>query len=136
MGPTQILAAHLLNCSAETFEVEAIAAETGLNRKQVYSGLHYFVDIGAAKKVPRANGRIGHVYAVANRDELERRLDGRARRQVAEADDTPPLNIYIDDDGDLQLVRGDEAYHISNRDARRLLAFVATQATAIMTAGA
>lgn len=137
MGPTQILASHLLNCSAETFEADAIASETGLTKAQVYNAMHYFVDIGAVAKVPRSNGRIGHVYAIASRDELERRQEGRARRTVAEHPEAPPLNIYIDGDGDLQLVRdGEEAYHIPNADARRLVGFVALQASAILMAGA
>jgi hypothetical protein len=136
VGPSQLVAQHLLACAVEHFATAAIAAETGLNKSQVHSALHYYVDIGAIEKLPAPGGRIGSVYRIVDRSELERRTDGRARRPVAEVDELPPLNMFIDGDGDLQLVRdGEEPVLIRNADARRLVAFVATQATAILTGG-
>ena len=137
MGPSQLVAQHLLACSAEHFAAAAIAAETGLGKSQVYTALHYFVDIGAIEKLPAPGGRIGSVYRIVDRSELERRTDGRARRPVAEVEELPPLSFFVDHDGDLQLVReGADPVLIRNADARRLVAFVATQATAILTGGA
>jgi hypothetical protein len=136
MGPSQLVAQHLLACSAEHYAAAAVAAETGLGKSQVYTALHYYVDNGAIEKRPAPGGRIGSVYRIVDRSELERRTDGRARRPVAEVEELPPLSFFIDGDGDLQLVReGQDAFHIPNRDARKLLGFFCVSATAILSAG-
>jgi hypothetical protein len=138
VGPSQLVAQHLLAGAVEHYAAAAIAAETGLGKSQVHSALHYYVDIGAIEKLPAPGGRVGSVYRIVDRSELERRTDGRARRAFSEEllDEAPPLSFFIDGDGDLQLVReGEEPVLIRNVDARRLVAFVATQATAILTAG-
>lgn len=136
MGPSQLVAQHLLACAAEHFAAAAIAAETGLGKSQVYSALHYFVAIGALKKLPAPGGRIGSVYRIVDRSQLEQRTDGRARRPIAEVEELPPLAFFIDGDGDLQLVRdGEEPVLIRNSDARRLVSFICLQASAILMAG-
>jgi hypothetical protein len=137
MGPTQLVAQHLCACVADSFAALDIAAETGLTKSQVYSALHYYVAIGAVDKTPDPTGRTRSLYRVADREELERRKEGRARRTVHDDDELPPLQFFVDSDGDLQLVReGEEPLVIPNRDARRLVGFVALQASAILMAGA
>lgn len=82
-------------------------------------------------------GRLAGIYVLDDIDQLRRRTDGSARRARIEtpAEEPPPLAFFIDGDGDLQLVREGEApVLIRNADARRLVAFVAIQATAILTA--
>jgi hypothetical protein len=115
-----------------------IAAGTSLTKPQVFNAVHYLCQIGALTKQEWPDGRLASVFVVADRAQLERRTDGRARRAFSEEllDEAPPLSFFIDGDGDLQLVReGEEPVLIRNVDARRLVAFVATQATAILTAG-
>ena len=137
MGPTQIVARHLLANGADSYAALDIATDTGLSTSQVHSALHYYAAIGAVEKMLDPGGRTRSVYRISNRSELERRTDGRARKALSEEllDEAPPLSFFIDGDGDLQLVReGEEPVLIRNADARRLVAFVATQATAILTA--
>jgi hypothetical protein len=115
-----------------------IAAGTGLTKPQVFNAVHYLCQIGALAKQEWPDGRMASVFVIADRAQLERRTDGRARKAFSEEllDEAPPLTFFIDGDGDLQLVRdGEDPVLIRNADARRLVAFVATQATAILTGG-
>jgi hypothetical protein len=136
MGPGATVARYLLNAEIDTFTAKAVIAETGLRPPQVYNALHYLLTIGALDKGDNPDGSQAGLFRIRDRSELARRVDGQARRIVAEPEG-PPLAFFIDGDGDLQLVReGEEPVLIPNADARRLVAFVATQATAILTAGA
>jgi hypothetical protein len=136
-GVVSTVARLFLDSREERQTAKDIAAGTGLTKAQVFNAVHYLVQIGALAKQDGPDGRLASVFVVADRAQLERRTDGRARRALSEEllDESPPLNFFIDGDGDLQLVRdGEEPVLICNADARRLVAFVATQATAILTA--
>jgi hypothetical protein len=134
-GIVSEVARFLLDSRAPTHTAKDIADCTTLTKAQVFNAVHYLVQIGALAKQDGPNGRLASVFVVADRAQLERRTDGRARRPIAEVDELPPLAFFIDGDGDLQLVReGADPVLIRNADARRLVAFVATQATAILTA--
>jgi hypothetical protein len=135
-GIVSTVARFLLDSRAPTHTAKDIADCTTLTKAQVFNAVHYLVQIGALAKQDGPNGRLASVFVVADRSELERRTDGRARRPVAEVEELPPLSFFVDHDGDLQLVReGADAYHIPNRDAKRLVGFVCLQASAILMAG-
>jgi hypothetical protein len=136
-GIVSEVARFLLDSRAPTHTAKDIADCTTLTRAQVFNAVHYLCQIGALAKQDGPNGRLASVFVVVDPAQLERRTDGRARKAFDEEllDDAPPLNFFIDGDGDLQLVRdGEEPVLIRNADARRLVAFVAAQATAILTA--
>jgi hypothetical protein len=136
-GVVSTVARLFLDSREERQTAKDIAAGTGLTKAQVFNAVHYLVQIGALEKQDGPDGRLASVFVVADRAQLERRTDGRARKAFSEEllDEAPPLNFFIDGDGDLQLVReGEEPVLIRNSDARRLVAFVATQASAILMA--
>jgi hypothetical protein len=134
-GIVSEVARFLLDSRAPTHTAKDIADCTTLTKAQVFNAVHYLVQIGALAKQEGPDGRLASVFVVADRAQLERRTDGRARRPIAEVDELPPLAFFIDGDGDLQLVReGQDAFHIPNRDARKLLGFFCVSATAILTA--
>ena len=138
-GIVSEVARFLLDSRTPSHTAKDIADCTTLTKAQVFNAVHYLVQIGALAKQDGPNGRLASVFVVQDRAQLERRVDGRARRALSEEllDEAPPLNFFIDGDGDLQLVReGAEPILIPNADARRLVSFVATQATAILMAGA
>ncbi len=133
-----VIASWLLEAAAESHTARSIAEGTGLSLQQVYNGVHYLCNIGALDKKQDGAGRLAGIYTLDDIDQLRRRTDGSARRARIEnpVEERPPLAFFIDDEGDLQLVREGEApVLIRNADARRLVAFVATQATAILTGG-
>lgn len=131
-----VIASWLLEAEAQSFTARSIAEGTGLTLPQVYNGVHYLCNIGALAKQHDSAGRMASIYTLDDIDQLRRRTEGSARRvRRPTVEEAPPLNFFIDGDGDLQLVReGEEPVLISNADARRLVAFVATQATAILMA--
>jgi hypothetical protein len=136
-GIVSEVARFLLDSRAPTHTAKDIADCTTLTKAQVFNAVHYLVQIGALAKQEGPDGRLASVFVVADRAQLERRIDGRARKALSEEllDEAPPLNFFIDGDGDLQLVReGEEPYHIPNRDAKRLVGFVCSAASAILIA--
>ncbi len=133
-----VIASWLLEADAESHTARSIAEGTGLSLQQVYNGVHYLCNIGALDKKHDGAGRLAGIYVLDDIDQLRRRTDGSARRARIEApaEEPPPLAFFIDDDGDLQLVReGEEPVLIRNADARRLVSFVCLQASAILMAG-
>lgn len=114
------------------FRTRDVVAMTGLATDQVSNALSRLADTGALQIVEANHGRGGNLYAVAQLEPIRLRSFGSPA-----ADEPEHLTFAVDHDGDLQIIRPDgEAYLIDNENARRLVAFVCVQATAILTAGA
>jgi len=87
------------------------------------------------------HGRNGNVYVIADPSLVEypvsRREPGAQESSADDATAAEHLTFAVDHDGDLQIIRPDGSVTmIDNQNARRLVAFVALQATAILTVGA
>jgi hypothetical protein len=114
-----------------------VAAGTSLTKPQVFNAVHYLCQIGALAKQEWPDGRLASVFVILDRAQLERRTDGRARKAFSEElfDEAPPLTFALDHDGDLQILReGEEPFVIPNADAKRLVGFVCSTASAILMA--
>jgi hypothetical protein len=136
-GIVSEVARFLLDSRAPTHTAKDIADCTTLTKAQVFNAVHYLCQIGALAKQEGPDGRLASVFVVQDRAQLERRTDGRARVALSEdvLDQPAPLTFAVDHDGDLQILReGEDPIVIPNRDAKRLVGFVAMSATAILMA--
>lgn len=131
-----------------SFRTREIVDDTGIDTSQVSNALRTLTDTGAIRIVTGNSGRGGNVYqvrdlqAVRLRTFIEKKPAATAPEPVAPTEDEAGedeehLTFAIDHDGDLQILRPDGSMTlIDNANARRLVAFVALQASAILMAGA
>jgi hypothetical protein len=136
-GVVSTVARFFLDNAVAGKTAKDIAAGTGLTKPQVFNAVHYLCQIGALAKQEWPDGRLASVFVILDRAQLERRTDGRARRALSEEllDESPPLTFALDHDGDLQILReGEEPFVIPNADAKRLVGFVCSTASAILMA--
>ncbi len=128
---TQVCTWLVANAEGRQFRTRDIVAALGLQTVRVSTVLSALADTGAVQIVEAHMGRGGNLYAVAQMEPIRLRSFAQS---PAEPDH---LTFTVDHDGDLQIIRPDgEAYLIDNENARRLVAFVALQASAILMAGA
>lgn len=113
------------------FRTRDIVSALGLQSDRVSTALSSLADTGAVRIVEAHHGRGGNLFEVAQMEPI------RLRTFTAPNEDEEHLTFAIDHDGDLQILRPDGSMTlIDNANARRLVAFVALQASAILTAGA
>lgn len=119
----------------------------GIDVSQISNALRTLTDSGAVRIVTGNGGRGGNVYQVRNLQAVRLRTfasnttsEPAASAPAPVAADPPDkrepdfLTYAVDHDGDLQIIRPDgEMYLIDNENARRLVAFVALQASAILS---
>ncbi len=127
------------------FRTRDVVAMTGLATDQVSNALSRLADTGALQIVEANHGRGGNLFAVAQLEQIRLKSFAAGAPEVvaAQVDGELPgesgqdlLTYALDHDGDLQIIQPDgEAFTIDNENARRLVAFVALQASAILMAG-
>lgn len=127
------------------FRTRDVVAMTGLATDQVSNALSRLADTGALQIVEANHGRGGNLFAVAQLEQIRLKSFAAGAPEVvaAQVDGELPgetgqdfLTYAVDHDGDLQIIQPDgEAFTIDNENARRLVAFVALQASAILMAG-
>lgn len=151
MSVMSAVCAWIVTNNAEApFRTRDIVAAVGVDVSQVSNALRTLTDNGALRIVTGNSGRGGNVYQVRNlqavrlRSFADRSTPAPAAAAAADAGDVTPqdgeqefLTYAVDHDGDLQIIKpAGTAFTIDNANAKRLVAFVALQATAILTAGA
>lgn len=121
------------------FKTRDVVAMLGLKTDQVSNALRLLADVGALQIVEVNHGRGGHVYGVADPEQIRTKSFGDLSRPIEEPTANEPeyLTFAVDHDGDLQMVRpdGSMALMLDNANARRLVGFVSLHATAILMAG-
>lgn len=120
------------------FKTRDVVAMLGMKTDQVSNALRLLADVGALQIVEVNHGRGGHVYGVADPEQIRLKSFGDLSRPLEEQAAAEPeyLTFAVDHDGDLQIIKPDgEVFTIDNENARRLVAFVALQASAILMAG-
>lgn len=146
---TSVCAWIVTHSAESTFRTRDIVNATGIDVSQVSNSLRTLTDTGAVRIVTGNAGRGGNTYRVAELQAV--RLRSFAGNKPAREPEPAPalvdgevpgdtgqdfLTYALDHDGDLQIIQPDgEAFTIDNENARRLVAFVALQASAILMAG-
>lgn len=151
MSVMSAVCAWIVTNSAEaSFRTRDVVGAVGVDSGQVSNALRTLTDNGALRIVTGNGGRGGNVYQVRNlqavrlRSFADRSTPAPAAAVAADAvaatpqgDEQEFLTYAVDHDGDLQVIHPDgTAFTIDNGNARRLVAFVALQASAILLAGA
>ena len=138
MTPMVQLAQHLLTLPADAvFTTRTIAAALDGDPMRISQSLKQLHRTAAVMIAKRGACRAaGNEYRIADRAKLEARVAGAIGPGRPKAPESDYLTYAVDHDGDLQIISPDgTATLIDNANARRLVAFVALQATAILTAG-
>lgn len=136
MNPMQQISQHLLTLP-ETFCTREVAAALDMEPMKVSMSLKQLHHTGAIMATRRGPKREGNIYVVADRSRLQARVDGALKAGRPPRPEPEYLTYAVDHDGDLQIIKPDgEAFTVDNANARRLVSFVALQASAILMAGA
>lgn len=143
---TSVCAWIVKHAPSATFRTRDIVNATGIDVSQASNALRTLTDTGAVRIVTGNAGRGGNTYRVADLQAVRLRSfaeNTRAKETTlpfalveSEPDEPEHLTFAVDHDGDLQMVRpdGSMALMLDNANARRLVGFVALQATAILMA--
>lgn len=142
MGAVQRIAQHVVESGKDTYTAAGIARALGITVQQASNGLRNLTDYGAIEIRRKGHGRTPSLYVAGESEPLQARAEGRIRRgarpgaqRQEAAEDEAPWSFCVDSDGDLQLLRPNaDPIVMPNEAARRLVAFVALQASAILMA--
>lgn len=134
MTPMQQISQHLLTLP-ETFCTREVAAALDMEPMKVSMSLKQLHHTGAIMATRCGPKREGNIYVVADRSKLQARVDGALKAGRPPRQEPEYLTYAVDHDGDLQIIKPDgEAFTVTNQNARRLVAFVSLQASAILMA--
>lgn len=137
MTPMQSVAQHLLALPPdEIFTTRSVSAALDADPMRISQSLKQLHHTAAIMVATRGACRpAGNEYRIADRSKLQARVDGALKAGRPPRPEPEYLTYAVDHDGDLQIIKPDgEAFTVTNENARRLVAFVSLQASAILLA--